>query len=416
MIQVKRETTVKKITRMSIKNDHYMRNVGKMPNLSAICIQKAYRRYRIRCKLYRLKQTYETLQVLKEEENYRSLREKIRNIYCYTYIKTLRFERYRRNCLALIRKNLARIKIKIVFRKLKLKFPIIIAKIKKYKRRLRAALKRKMRRREGVNANNIEGIFEHSSTLVEEKEASINSEEDFETTTSDREAEEREEMLKKMEEERKMRIHFGKISYNCPDFKLPKILTSLHQKEVNFPTESSPLPTISPIKKKKIINFESKRRKNLNDGPSYMRATVSYNLSKSDAKQDDYEPFNLSKVTPRENSTVMDPTKTYLLKVTHKRSASTDEGAKNFHFGDAGTSSPKLISVKIAKKKNFPKKWTKQASEDFSSVKPENVRFSMTLPDISTQYNQLPLKVKPRAQIMKGFAKSKKIPEYYFDI
>ena len=401
-----------------------MFNVGRMPEISAAILQKAYRRYRVRCKLQRLRHIYDLMQLMKEEENYKSLRDKLRNVYCYSYVKTKKFEKYRKLRMIQIKLKLALLKIKQIFRKLRLKFPVIIMKIKKYKRRLRAALKRKMRRREALVAQGLQELLDQTGQPIEaEDKISINSEEDFETTTSDREAEEREQLLKRMEEDRKMRIHFGKISYNCPELKLPKILTSLHQKEV-LATEPSPviIASISPVKRKIKLSqkIEIPHRKVVGEEPSYMRSTVSYSLSRHDAKEDfpvDFSAF--SKISPREKSTVMEPTKAYLLKVAQKRSLSTDEGLNSPLLRNIRTSSPKLISVSIEKKRvgareNFIEANIK--STVIESPRAEHRRFSMTLPDISTRYNQLPLKVKPRAQMMKGFARTKKAPEYLFDI
>ena len=298
---------------------------------------------------------------------------------------------------------------------MKWKSQVIQLKIKKYKRRLRAALKRRAKRLELLQVENPISDIEKINENV-----SINSEEDFETTTSDREAEERAQFLKKIEEERRQKIFYAKISYNCRDLKLPKLLTSLHQKEISASFDFSPRVSNSfKPKKKSIPLFEVKRRVKDTDEPSYMRATVSYNLGRFDAKNNESADAPvLNNFSIRDKSTLMDPTKTYLLKVAKKRAFSIDDREGKYINNEMRTSSPNFISVSIQEKtsvktseknsrpKGIPKKLEK---------KPKNKTIGITLPDISTKYQQMPLKVKPRTSIMKGFAKTRQIPLPSFD-
>ena len=278
-----------------------------------------------------------------------------------------------------------------------------------------------MKRREAVQYDTIEGMFRHAETFTQGVDnVSINSEEDFETTTSDREAEERERLLKHLEEERKLRISLGKISYNCPEIKLPKILTSLHQKEVSFIADESPVQVRVKKPKKNAIKlpiFEYKPRK-ADEEPSYMRSTISHNLGRHDAKNERDYDMPIHNISPRDKSTVMDPTKTYLSKISNKRSLSIDEGNSRNTSSSLRKSSPKVISVSIQDKNLLIHKKKKrfEISRQSCTMRSDKDIFSTTLPDISTHYNKMPQNVKPRIDIMKGFGKIRKIPEYVFDI
>lgn len=408
MLEAKRETTKVRITTMNADHDHLMYDVGKLPEISAIVIQQAYRRYKKRSYFLRLLETYNLLEAQKKERNYDRIREKLRVFYAIYQIRERNFEKFKRIKLKLIKEKLAFLTIKKVFKSLELKFVIILEKIKKYKRRLRAAQKRRKRRETlgSEDLQNKEGLIENQSSL------SINSEEDFETTTSDREAEERARVLKKLEEERKLKIFYGKISYNFREIKIPKILTTLHQKEHSFLTTETPplLPTPSPIRKApRAKDLEPKRRRYNLDGPSYMRATVSSNMSKWDVKPDFPNDFVSSspQVQPRNPSTLFLPTKAYLSKVRERRSLTIDSG--DIQYIDLQPSSPDVITVTIQEKKEKKNNIVYRKQKGKTLIKPrENHVFESTLPEISTRYQHLTVNVKPRTEIMKGLSKARK--------
>lgn len=392
---------------MKEDKEFLMFNVGRMPEISAGIIQKAYRRYKARCYFSRLWQTYVAIQQKKEEENFKNLRDKLVILVCMQKRKAKIFEKYRRDRLVKIREKLALIKLKILFRKLRLRKKVIFEKIKKYKRRLRAAQKRKAKKLEALRREN-ENLTEQDLEKLEQ--LSIHSEEDFETTTSDREAEERAEQLKKLEEERKTRIHFGKISHNLRELKLPKILTSLHHQEVPFIEQASKNTKKQSFKRRySAIKDDYPIIRPEGEEPSYMRATISYNLSKFSSKTDNFDTERTTAYGQiRNRSTLFEQTKASLLKISNKRSFSSEddvgEGIRKKSY--------KLISVKIKEK---PKKVKNRVvSPRINVSKNEEVADSfILLPGISTRHQILPVKVKPRAEIMKGFTKTRKKGDFF---
>ena len=388
-----------------------MYSVGKMPEISAVVIQKAYKRYSARCYFDRLLQTYKLIQQQKEEENFKNLRVKISILVCVQKMKNKAFEKYRRERLVDIKEKLAIIKLKILFKKLKLKKKNIIEKIKKYKRRLRAAQKRRARKLEALRREN-ENLADQELQNMEN--LSIHSEEDFETTTSDREAEERAELLKKLEEDRKTRIHYGKIAHNLRDLKLPKILTSLHHQEV-------PLINLTPVHLKRnpvkrrfsVIKEDFPIRRVDGEEPSYMRATISFNLSKFATKAESFDDErNTIYGQIRDKSTLFEQTKASLLKISNKKRSLSAEDDPGECYKKP---SVKFISVKIREK---PKKTEMKKRLNTVVVKNNEVStdaFSM-LPGISTRHQILPVKVKPRAGLMRGFTKTRKKSDFFYDL
>jgi IQ calmodulin-binding motif len=183
LIDAKRKTTKEKIDDMDQRTGHYMYQVGKLPEISAWKIQKAYKRYLVRSKCYRLIHTYKIIMTLKEEENYKNLKANIRILYGRFALKSLKTQKFIKNRLEVIKIKLALIKIKKIFKKMKWKRQVILDKIKKYKRRIRAAIKRKTKRMLSMKNENNEWSVDQN---IENDRFSINSEEDFETTTSDR--------------------------------------------------------------------------------------------------------------------------------------------------------------------------------------------------------------------------------------
>ena len=386
---------------MNQDKEFLMYNVGKMPEISATIIQKAYKRYKARCYFNRLLETYKLIQLHKEEANFRNLREKLTVLVSVSRKKQKVFEKYRRERLEVIRENLALIKIKELFKMLKLGKANIVEKIKKFKRRLRAAQKKMIRRSDLADEERQET---GGSGLV------IDDEEDFETTTSEREAQERVRELKRLEEERKVKIRFGKISYNLRELRLPKILTKRQHKEVPLTEIKEVKPKLRPKPPKPIEKNDSFIHKAENEEPSYMRATISFNFSKVTSKAESFDD-SITRFSGqiRDNTTLFEPTKASLLKITRRRSLSV-EIEENF---DLRQSSNQFISVKIKEK---PKSPTKIFNEKIQVQKKQVSSKAFTiLPQISTKHQNFPVKVKPRSELMKGFTKVTRINDSIFD-
>ena len=388
---------------MNQDKDFLMYNVGKMPEISATIIQKAYKRYKARCYFNRLLETYKLIQLHKEEANFRNLREKLTVLVSVGRTKQKAFEKYRAERLEVIKERLALIKIKELFRKMKLGKNNIVEKIKKFKRRLRAAQKKMIKRSEGAGEERTED-FVGGNCLV------MDDEEDFETTTSEREAQERMKELKRLEEERKVKIRYGKISHNLRELKLPKILTTRQHKEVPLAEIKEVKPRIRPKLPKPIEKNDSFIHKAENEEPSYMRATISFNLSKITSKAESFDD-SITRFSGqiRDNTTLFEPTKASLLKITRRRSLSV-EIEENF---DLRQSSNQFISVKIKEK---PKSPAKVYNEKIQVQKKQVSSQAFTiLPQISTKHQNFPVKVKPRSELMKGFTKVTRINDSIFD-
>ena len=381
---------------MKEKEFHYIFTVGRMPEKSARIIQNAYRRYKLKLKLARIKNTYEIYLLMKEEENYLDLKRKIRNLCCKWVVKATKIQVNKTRKLKLIREKLALMSLKKIFRQKNWKIALIIEKIKRYKRRRRAAIKRKLRKKQELLIQQFGEAADLSALKnLNFDDISINSEEDFETTTSDREAIEKARLLKELEEERRVKIYLGKISYNCYDIQVPKFLTLLHQRDVPLSASQSPmlLHLHSPVSLPRKTKARHKSKKKRNGEPSYMKATMSFNIGYGEVTTEELqENPKVIKRAKRDISTLMLPTKASVFKIK-ERSSSVQ---KNYER-DTFLYSPDA-SRWIVDRPQFPVKKIKHISQN---------NFSNILPDISTRHSFLPLKVKPRASIMRGFAKQR---------
>jgi hypothetical protein len=410
MILAKQAKVNQNIGAMSQDKDFLMFNVGKMPEISAVLIQKAYKRYKARCYFSRLMETYKAIQLQKEEENFKNLRRKLTVLIAFHKKKNRKFEKMRREKLLVIKEKLALLKIKNFFKKLGLSSSVILEKIKKYKRRLRAMVKRKTLKLEALM---IENPNPNEEDLKKIENLEIGSEEDFETTTSDREAEERAQMMRKMEEERKVKIKFGKIAYNLRDLKLPKILTSRFHQEVPIIEAKKP-PFVLKKKKKAVVleKNESFVRKNDGEEPSYMRTTISFNLSKLASKNNSFDEEKVHFYGQlRDRSTLFEPTKASLLKISRRRSLSVDSE----QIDELRQSLNQFIRVKIKEKPKSPYKSFHQTGTVQVKKKEISTKEITILPLISTKHQIMPVKVKPRAELMKGFTKVSRVNDLVFD-
>lgn len=381
---------------MNETKHHYIFAVGQMPEKGAKVIQKAYRRYKFKLKIARIRNTYEVYMVMKEEARYQDLKNKIHNLSCMSIVKSTKTEVLKARKLDLIRKNLAKMCIKRIFKEKRWKINVIIEKIKRYKRRRRAAIKRKIQKKQEL----LIAKFGDQADLSSLKDLnfdniSINSEEDFETTTSDREALEKARFLKELEEERKLKIRFGRISYNCPEPQFSKIVTYFEKKEIPFSTGTSPLPKLEQkILKRVEKKKEFKKNKKDFDEPSYMKSTFSFSVHTGEFKDESEELPEIKVKKLRGISTLMYPTQASVLKINF-RSSSVEKHLERDTFLGSPTNAKVSKSPLLTK----PKLTTyKKASE---------CNFSTFLPDISTRHSILPKKLKSRVCIMKGFTNRK---------
>lgn len=408
LIAAKLKKTKEKINKIVSKEKHYLYEVGAMPVKSAIIIQKAYRRYLLKCKLDRLMTTYQLYLVIKEEANYAKLKHHLHLFCLYCLAKDKKFTLFKTRKLKEIKEKIASRKIIRILRSKNIKLHSIIDRIKKYKRILRAIFKKKTLKRvrmiEEYNGNpeEVEKMKEFDIENI-----SVDSKEEIETTTSDREAMERERLLKQLMEERQIKISLGKIAYNFKDPKIAKLFTLLEKKEVPEVKTKIIINGIKEIKSKpprpKKLRFA---REEHGDEPGYMKFTMSFSNSQS-PPPDEKRKKSLSKrnkVDMLSFGLLLEPTASFLRKVRHRSTSSEmhNESIIRASFDI----SPRLQNIKdraspIRKTMDLHKK-----TSDFS--------LTPHLPEISTQYNCLPSKVKPRAEIMKGFAKPRAIPQVFF--
>lgn len=117
-----------------------MLNLGVILVPATIAIQKAFRRYLIKKKIYRLQMCYENYLYEKAEEAARMAKVSMRIIVNYRVLKELRFYEYREKRLIQIKERLAILKIKEFWKFKKLSFRIIREKILRLKRRQAALL------------------------------------------------------------------------------------------------------------------------------------------------------------------------------------------------------------------------------------------------------------------------------------
>ena len=303
----------------------YMYGVGRLPQISATLIQKAYRRHKMREKIEWLWVAYNDHLSTIEENNYMILKKRLKSLVCYQMLKWLRFSTYKSNRLKQIREKWAVFRIKTILKSLKIRPKFILSKIKKYKRLKRFIQKKKTRKLQEMLEN-----YSGDPSLIKDdpryniENISIDSGEEIGTTTSDREALERERALKKFEEERKTRIFLGKISYNCPS-KGPKILsTFLDQKVVPGPLV---LPVLPKLPKKSPPKPKLKERPNLDD-PSYLKNTLSFDNRLKTFKKEKKSQRKKEKLVFNFGN-LLEPTKSFMLKV-RERSLSNGRDSEQF--------------------------------------------------------------------------------------
>ena len=295
-------------------------------------IQRAYRRHKFREKIDRLWIAYNNYLLTKEEANFMRLKRRIKELVCRNLVKNLKFRTMKARRLKEIREKRAIFIIKSSLKKLKIRPKLLVERIKKYKRMQRSILKRKKKKLQEM-IENFEG--DPAEFLTNPKfqldNISVDSQEELGTTTSDRDAMEREQMLKRMENERKIRISLGMISYNCKEVKIKRMNTLLDDKAVPESVSGRELPALTRSPKKIKPKFSPRMRSWMED-PNYLNTTLSFQNRLKKIK--DKKKFDLSKVgkIPLNLANLLTPTKSSLLKVKI-RSLSTGkpDGETRFH-------------------------------------------------------------------------------------
>lgn len=409
VIEFKLKKTQTKISKIIAREKYFLYNVGRMPMKSAITIQRAFRRYLFKCKLDRLSTTYHVYMINKEEANYVKLKYHLYRLCLFRISKDKRFVVYKNRKLEEIKHKIALRKIKHILKFHHIKLNSIIEKIKKYKRILRAIVKKKTRKRLRLieeYTGNPEDIGKMREFDIEN--ISVDSKEEIETTTSDREALERERLLKQLMEERQVKISLGKIAYNLKDPKIPKHMTLLNGKEVPEIKAQIVLANLKDVKLKPPRPIKLRLSKEeFNDEPGYMRSTLSFSNSKSPTfdEKKRASPKKLKGFDMLGLTSILEPTTSYLQKV-HKRSISSEKHKASL-LRSSFDISPQWRTIQD---RTSPIRKTVEMHK-----KPSDFSLSPRLPEISTHYNRLPSKVKARVDLMKGFAKARAIPQTFFN-
>lgn len=289
----------------------YMIYLGKAPILAAKRIQASVRRLLFRLKIYKYKDYYFKLQQDRADKIFSVIRKHLQVYGCKIRIELKKFEKYRFERLFHINRNLAILIVKKVYRTNKWSFKVIKHKINKYKRKLRNSVYETQPVNLAVFAMASHSSRGHLSERGSEFEGEVNKievnpEADLSSSTSEDERIMREIYLKKMEELRKDRIKFGKISHCIgPKPTTNNILPFLYEKDIvqevsslnNYVaitratasriSESQP-KRYSPIVRKSktptpFVKFVSKRL-DLKPLPLYKKETFTSKMSRWDAE------------------------------------------------------------------------------------------------------------------------------------
>jgi len=285
--------------------------LGKAPVLAAKRIQACVRRLLFRLKIYKYKDYFFKLQQDRADKIFSVIRKHLQVYGCKIAIELKRFEKFKADRLFHINRNLAILIVKKVYRAQKWSFKVIKRKISKFKRKLRnSAYETPV-----VNLA-VFAMGSHSSRAllsdrgseveVEVSKIEVGPEVDASSDTSEDERVMREIYLKKMEEERKDRIKFGKISHCVgPKPTSNNILPLLYEKDItegigntsNYVSitratasrisESRPKRYTPIIRKSKtptpFVKFVSKRL-DLKPIPLYKKETYTSKMNRWDAE------------------------------------------------------------------------------------------------------------------------------------
>lgn len=392
---MKKEKLIEMVTEMDNSHNRFIYNVGKMPLIAAVVIQRAVRRHFFYKKILRIKKVYLYMLDLKEQETYKLIRSVLKNLYCMKRVNTLKFEKFRNKRLAAIKNKLALLNIKSVFAREKMSWKIVRIRIRKFKRNMKVPPKKPIGRKgtlimeadkqitkkltdkkpeivikksespdasprntepknkdlssSTIFANEVKPIITELKVNVENIDSSqVNpevankdqlqpegqflqpslSQETIVTTTTEREERVREEFLRKLEEERKVKVALGRISYGVRQKDTDRLLPYL--KTVSGVEPDFPLPSKQEKKEKakekkvfeKLPESPNKSTNRKYVPGSYMKETQAYQFSKMCPEEIYYEEESITvPIKVRNNSTLMTPTAAFIQKTSGNPSA-----------------------------------------------------------------------------------------------
>ena len=368
-VNMKKEKLMKFVQEIEDSQPIYLYEVGRIPEIAAITLQRAVRRRFFYKRIIRITKTYQILLMQKEMETYKKIRSVLPILYSKMHLRYLKREKFVQNKLKQIKFKLALLSIKSVFKREKISWKIVRLRIKKFKRNLKVPAKKTNIRRGSVAFDSppiekprIEITLEKKiskdpspshvpETILKDQQDpnllkvsptkgelhSCSSQESILTTTTEKEAYFRTEMLRKLEEERQAKIALGKISYNVRDKEENRLLPYLRTSGIPDSPLCKPLSDRSPIsliqksfgeKNKEVIDeakskppLPSQRKRKYLIG-SYMRETVSYQLGRVDAQETGFEESTQQVYgKTRLNSTLMTPTAAFTQKILGNPSA-----------------------------------------------------------------------------------------------
>ncbi|CAG9322679.1 unnamed protein product [Blepharisma stoltei] len=465
-------------------SDFCVYSVGVMPEISARKIQKCARKFLFLQKIKRLKKVYETMLEEKLKRIYGIIGTGLMYMKSRMIINGLKFEIYKAARLKEICEKLALLKIKKIYRENKLSFKVIKYRMRKYKRKLKFNQKSPNKSRDPsiddkIAQQIVTVIEDHELTKVPSVASSfistpkdgllgetmlssqgnieffdeINQEVD---EIADESSEDDSVIQRRKEKERKEKIKKGFISYKIPKSKPQQnLLPFLYQKDLMESTrpithhfmstratvtrmsESVPLRYVPkkepPLKLPKTLETRysspknAKRSDSRSKSPSYLRATMSYNLSRWDA--DMIYPkteAEVHKKTASGDNKINSPTFTHTQK--------TQQPYKPQHFDNRPVWRPSThdnrkhyVVLPLSQTFNKPKKIHRPAtneapivnrtqsalnsiSEDVpSGQNPGSLSFQAALPEFTQILNHYSspfyVRLKPQTYKVKGFTK-----------
>jgi IQ calmodulin-binding motif len=447
--------------------------LGKLPNIAAVVIQGAFKRNIFYKKIIRITRTFMILSRKKEEETYRKIKSMLLQLYSKQILKKYKFDKFRTKRLGIIKRKLALLAIKNVFKREKISWKIVKIRLRKFKRMNTLNKKKIQRRSTTINEKSLEEskvleknkkndkkveiiknneesdtkniqftkndneintikveVIENTEEIKDSSQdskemSSSSSQESIETTTTEKEAIARAELLKKLEEERQEKIALGKISYNIREKDDNKLLPYLKGVSGSNPDVIPFKPFIEkpPIYPK---NYENKaysplkNKKRIITG-DYMKETAAYQFRYNNMPEPDEETPKKPHKT-RKNSTLMAPTTAFTQKILGKpsaRSHSTEtKPTEKLEIPKINFSSVSNIEPpsNTTKPKQMPILWVKpqKVEPKEEKIQPNTTRFSLSfydaLPEFSgflAAYAQTPKKHRLEPIVLKGSKKSK---------
>ena len=333
-------------------NIHFLFNLGKAPELAANLLQNFVKRFLFRCKIEKFRAYYHRLQTDRAEKIYSVIRKHVSSYSAKLKLEDARFLQYRSARLEEIRVNLSILTVAKIYRKLKLTFKSVKHRISRYKRRVKNQgyehyANPVLTPRSSVgNLSNLNLTAQEIQVPFEVIEQSPDA---FESSSSASESERirREMYLKKLEQDRIDRVHFGKISHSIRGKpSSPPLLPFLYQKDIiegiNLPSNYCNITraTASRISESRPRRYSPRLIKSVTPAPRavfkskriiakpiplYKKETFSSKMNKWDADIEEPLPETRQVLKPRLNSKVFDYTFAYRQKINFKHTETAFE-------------------------------------------------------------------------------------------